>query len=151
MTDGPKSKLWVFLNSNFGLFMMSSIVLSFMTWSYTQWTDSLEKKKVLSEKLTKLETEVSYRVQVMQNYFESECSEHSNLSRKTFKDIDEICGDNVGLLLRGIGIENARDFVMAFSDLTGLSLSTQFLVNAKALDIIARGSSKTYSEDDFCK
>lgn len=90
MADRLKSKLWEFLNSNFGLFIMSSIVLSFITWSYTQWADSLEKKKVLSEKLTKLDTEISYRVQVMQNYFESECSEHSNLSRKTFKDIDEI-------------------------------------------------------------
>ncbi len=92
MADGLKSKLWGFLNSNFGLFIMSSIVLSFITWSYTQWTDSLEEEKVLSERLTKLETEISYRVQVMQNYFESECSEHSNLSLKTFKDIDEIYG-----------------------------------------------------------
>lgn len=90
MADRAESKLWVFLNSNFGLFMMSSIVLSLITWSYTQWTDSLEQKRVISEKLTKLETEISYRVQVMQNYFESECSEHSNLSRKTIKDIEKI-------------------------------------------------------------
>lgn len=92
MADEPKSKLWVFLNSSFGLFLMSSIVVSFITWSYTQWTDSLEAKKVLSERVAKLDTEISYRVQVLQNYFESECSEHSNLSRKTFKDIDEIYG-----------------------------------------------------------
>lgn len=90
MAKELKSKLWVFLNSNFGLFMMSSIVVSFITWSYTQWTDSLEKEKVLSEKLTKLETEFSYRVQVMQNYFESECVDHDQIGRKTVDDIDQI-------------------------------------------------------------
>jgi len=90
MADGRQSKVWEFLNSNFGLFIMSSIVVSFMTWSYTQWTDSLEKKQELSEKVTKLDTEISYRVQVMQNYFESECSNESHLSRDTFQDIDDI-------------------------------------------------------------
>jgi hypothetical protein len=90
MTEGQKSKIWILLNSNFGLFIMSSIVLSFITWSYTQWTDSLEKKKVISEKSVKLKTEISYRVQLMQNYFVAECSEHSYLSRKTFEDIGEI-------------------------------------------------------------
>lgn len=70
--------------------MMSSIVLSFISWSYTQWTDSLEKEKDLSEKVTRLNTEITYRVQVMQNYFESECSDPQNLSIDTFMDIDEI-------------------------------------------------------------
>ena len=90
MADGQKSKLWEFLNSNFGLFIMSSVVISFITWSYTQWNDSLEREKVLAEKISKLETEIFYRVKVMHNYFESECSEDRNLSRKTFEDIDEI-------------------------------------------------------------
>jgi len=70
--------------------MMSSIVLSFITWSYTQWMDSLEKEKVVTEKSTMLNTEISYRVQVMQNYFESECSVAHNLSSETFEDINDI-------------------------------------------------------------
>lgn len=90
MSNGRKSQIWEFLNSNFGLFIMSSIVLSFITWSYTHWTESLEQKQALSETVTKLDTEISYRVQVMQNYFESECSDQSNLSYNTFQDIDEI-------------------------------------------------------------
>jgi len=90
MANELKSKLWVFLNSNFGLFLMSSVVLSFITWSYTQWMDALEKEKALSEQSTKLNTEISYRVQVIHNYFESECSDPQNLSIDTFMDIEEI-------------------------------------------------------------
>jgi hypothetical protein len=84
-----KAKIWDFLNSNFGLFMMSSIVLSFITWSYAQWTDSLEKEKIQSEKFTMLETELSYRLQVMNNYFESECAAERR-GANTLTDIGNI-------------------------------------------------------------
>jgi len=90
MTNTFKSKSWEFLNSNFGLFMMSSIVLSFITWGYTQWTDSLEKEKALSEKFAMLSTEISYRVLVMDNYFESKCSASEHLGMHTFRDIEDI-------------------------------------------------------------
>lgn len=89
MANKFKSQSWVFLNSNFGLFMMSSIVLSFITWSYAQWTDSLEKEKARSAKFELLGTEISYRVQVMDNYFESECTAEK-LGIDTFRDLEEI-------------------------------------------------------------
>jgi len=89
MANKFKSKLWEFLNSSFGLFLMSSVALSFITWSYTQWTDSLEKEKVLSVKYAMLSTEISYRVQVLDNYFESECTPEK-LGVGTFLDIQNI-------------------------------------------------------------
>lgn len=104
MANNFKSKAWVFLNSNFGLFMMSSIVVSFITWSYTQWTDSLEKEKALSEKSTMLSTEISYRVQVMKNYFESECAAEK-LGIGTFRDIQGIY--SAGSNHKAIFAENA--------------------------------------------
>lgn len=129
MTDQLKSKLWVFLNSNFGLFMMSSIVLSFITWSYTQWTDSLQKEKAMTEKRTKLMTEISYRVQVMENYFESECSDHKNLSRKTFTDIDDIYG--AAPSYKAIFPENAgKDFhtlIWEMSTIKGKTAKPQYI------------------------
>ncbi len=67
--------------------------------------DSLKKEKILCEKLTKLSTEISYRAQLMQNYFESECSDHQNLSPKTFTDTDEIYGAAPGY--KAIFPENA--------------------------------------------
>ena len=90
MAEETKSRLWTFLNSNFGLFILGSVVVSFISWSYTQWSDALESSKITTEKILKLETEVSYRVQLLQNYFDSECTEPSELSAKTFDDIDEI-------------------------------------------------------------
>lgn len=89
MANKFKSKLWNFLNSSFGLFLMSSVALSFITWSYTQWTDSLEKEKVLSEKFAMLSTEISYRVLVLDNYFESECTAEK-LGIGTFRAIQNI-------------------------------------------------------------
>ena len=89
----PKSagtKLWEFLNSSFGLFLLSSVVLSLVTWMYTEVTQSIEQRVVNSEKATKLDTEISYRVQLLHNYFQSECAEHRNLSRSTFLDIQDL-------------------------------------------------------------
>jgi hypothetical protein len=88
-----RSRLWAFLNSSFGLFVLSSVVLSFMTWAYTEVSHSIEQRKVTTESITKLKTEMSYRIRLINDYFESECSEDSILTergKKTFEDIRSI-------------------------------------------------------------
>jgi hypothetical protein len=85
-----RSRLWAFLNSSFGLFVLSSVVLSFMTWAYTEVSHSIEQRKVTTESITKLKTEMSYRIRLINDYFESECSEDSILNergKKTFEDL----------------------------------------------------------------
>lgn len=88
--QSSESRLWTFLNSNFGLFVLSSIVLSFITWAYTEVSQSIEHQKVTMVSVTKLTTEMSYRIRLIENYFVSECSEDSNLSPQTFVDIQDI-------------------------------------------------------------
>lgn len=85
-----KARLWTFLNSSFGLFVLSSIVVSFLTWAYTEFSQSVEQRELTLESVTKLTTEVSYRIQLMENYFASECAVPDNLKHETFADIREI-------------------------------------------------------------
>jgi hypothetical protein len=62
---GSQSKLWTFLNSNFGLFILSSIVLGLISWGYTTLqTRSAEnvQKRVLERRLV---TEMRYRVLIV--------------------------------------------------------------------------------------
>ena len=84
------AQLWKFLNSSFGLFLLSSVVLSLVTWMYTEVSQSIEQRIVDAEKATKLDTEISYRIRLLDNYSQSECSERSILSRDTFVDIRDI-------------------------------------------------------------
>ncbi len=84
------ARLWTFLNSNFGLFVLSSIVVSFMGWAYTEFSQSIEQRELTMESVTKLTTEVSYRIQMIDSYFESECMVPDNLEQRTFDEIREI-------------------------------------------------------------
>jgi len=88
--DESGSKLWVFLNSKFGMFFFSSIVLSFVTWSYAEMTHSIEQRNVNAEIATKLDTEISYRILLMQNHFKSDCSDPDHLNWGTFQNIQNI-------------------------------------------------------------
>ena len=88
--SSSRERLWKFLNSSFGLFLLSSVGLSFLTWLYTAVSQAIEQRAVIAEKTTKLDTEISYRIRLLTNYFESDCADHSNLSRSTFEDIQHI-------------------------------------------------------------
>ncbi|MGE5056965.1 MAG: hypothetical protein ACM3WP_22635 [Acidobacteriota bacterium] len=57
---GPR-KLWTFLNSAFGLFVLSSIVLASLSFGYHQWTKSQEREI----RIEQLDIEISLRLQDM--------------------------------------------------------------------------------------
>ena len=84
------AQLWKFLNSSFGLFLLSSVGLSLVTWMYTEVSQSIEQRIVNAEKATELDTEISYRIRLLNNYFQSDCADHKVLSLATFEDIRDI-------------------------------------------------------------
>lgn len=68
-TPPQKLTLWTFLNSKFGLLIFSSIVVFFITNSYSTWTARNEAKvEVLQEKL-KILSEINYRIYVIDYEF----------------------------------------------------------------------------------
>ena len=101
-----RPQLWGFLNSSFGLFFLSSIVLSLVTWSYTELSHTIQQRSANAQSVTKLNTEIDYRIRLIENYFNSECSEHSNVSEKTFSDIRNIY--NAGPKYQSIFPENKQ-------------------------------------------
>jgi len=83
-------QLWEFLNSNFGLFLLSSVGLSLVTWVYTEVSQSVEQRIFYAELATDLDTEIEYRIRLMNNYFQSDCADHQVVSRATIEDIRDI-------------------------------------------------------------
>jgi len=54
--------LWAFLNSSFGLFVLSSVVLSSFTFGFTRWRDAIQEVKTRRELSRKLDLEIGNRV-----------------------------------------------------------------------------------------
>lgn len=66
--DPPKSKLWIFLNSAFGLWLLGSVTVAVITWKYqtmqTERREAFERR----ESRQKLQDEISTRFQVAEYY-----------------------------------------------------------------------------------
>jgi hypothetical protein len=64
--DSDKTKrstsLWAFLNSSFGVFLLSSVVLGALSFSYTQWRDYTAHKQAAEQ----LDLEIALRIQAME-------------------------------------------------------------------------------------
>lgn len=76
MSTGFKSKLWVFLNSAFGLFLLSSIFLGLLSFSYGQWVKNSERQR----KAEQLNLEISLRLREMKSLSQGKDSQrYSNL------------------------------------------------------------------------
>jgi hypothetical protein len=58
----PDSKLLGFLNSNFGLFLLSSVFLAIFSWSYHQWTTYLGDAKENEKAHQRVSLEVMNRL-----------------------------------------------------------------------------------------
>ena len=98
--------LWHFLNSNFGLFLLSTFFLSFSSWIYTQWTQGLEQDRVRTQSIRKLETEINYRTRLMDNFFASECADNTNIGSHTIESLKKMYNANSRSSFKGVFTEN---------------------------------------------
>jgi hypothetical protein len=57
-----RKAVWSFLNSSLGLWVLSSLVLGFITWSYTHWEEKRSRQESLFEVARKLDTEIADRI-----------------------------------------------------------------------------------------
>lgn len=55
------ARFWKFLNSSFALWMLSTMFISFGSWSYTVWADGRKRESYKQEQIKKLDTEISSR------------------------------------------------------------------------------------------
>ena len=57
-----KSKTWEFLNSSFGIWLLSSVALGLITWGYTQISQSIAADKKNATEIEKHNIEIAARV-----------------------------------------------------------------------------------------
>lgn len=68
LSKPKQSKIWKFLNSSFGIFLLSSVVLAFITTLHTNYQISVAKAQTKNQKIEQLDNEISNRIyQVLYN------------------------------------------------------------------------------------
>jgi len=56
-----RKRLWEFLNSHFGLFLLSSVVVGFLSWGYTQYDKQRMEYNQKISTIDKLDAELTHR------------------------------------------------------------------------------------------
>jgi len=56
-----KKRIWSFLNSNFGLWLLSSVMVGLITFGYTKLNDHLAEKRLKERQVVKLDIEIEGR------------------------------------------------------------------------------------------
>lgn len=73
LTENKEGKfgIWQFLNSNFGLWLLSTVAVGFITWSYTKWKETKEARADRDYKISMLDAEITYRLNNVEQHLES--------------------------------------------------------------------------------
>jgi hypothetical protein len=80
-TTAPKS-LWAFVNSSFGVFFLSSVVLGFLSFSYTAWRDHKTRQRGVEQ----LDLEIALRLHAI----EAMCGGAQNRRYSNFVNVDAV-------------------------------------------------------------
>jgi hypothetical protein len=64
-------KLLTFLNSALGIWLLSTIVVGLLSWSYTVWRDSRASASQTAETIRRLDAEIASRIHFLQSYLPS--------------------------------------------------------------------------------
>lgn len=78
-----KNKIWIFLNSSFGIWLLSSVALSIITWGYTQITSAVSENRKNLIDIAKHDAEIgtrikSYKIKLSKSQSISEYFEANN-------------------------------------------------------------------------
>ncbi|MBI1307039.1 MAG: hypothetical protein GC181_10595 [Bacteroidetes bacterium] len=116
----PKMTFWKLLNSNFGLFLLSSIVLTFISWSYSQ-IQSHNQQKAEHIRITKrLSAEMKYRMILLDNKMQTCMTISDSLRIKPMWDVNDIFYGRSVALMNGVSRETEFDPVFPEYDNRGV-------------------------------
>ncbi|MES9930334.1 MAG: hypothetical protein ABW158_19655 [Candidatus Thiodiazotropha sp. 6PDIVS] len=82
-----RSKVWELLNSAFILWILSTIVISGITWAYTSWKETIEKEVQYSDEVLAIDLELAARLQFFDSNLRQQASRNSVLSISTMKTL----------------------------------------------------------------
>lgn len=66
-----QAKLWKFVNTTFGIWLLSTVAVGLITWSFTSWNENKEKERITKESIRKLDVEIFVRVNNFSKLLES--------------------------------------------------------------------------------
>ncbi len=60
---GRSAKLWKFLNSSFGIWLLATVAVGALSWGYTKWEAARAAEALFKSSITKLDIEINSRLQ----------------------------------------------------------------------------------------
>jgi len=66
------TKLWKFLNSSFGIWLLTTVVIGTLTWAYTRWENERAAKALFRSNIAKIDIEINSRIQGIYDTLSSE-------------------------------------------------------------------------------
>jgi hypothetical protein len=82
------SEIWVFLNSTFGIFVLSSVFISLFSWTYTQWSTSRAQGRELERTWQRLHVELSNRARYLERITDPFSSREYKVIREAIYGFD---------------------------------------------------------------
>lgn len=99
-----KNKYWEFINSSFGIWLLSSVVIALITWGYTQISQSIADSRKNRTELRKYDIEIEGRFQILKSRLQN-LQQNANY----FDAIMDFSSGNNGIIFneyRGKGVRS---------------------------------------------
>lgn len=74
-TKSKWAKFWAFLNTSFGIWLLSTVAVGLITWGYTQWEENHTKSIENRQLIRKIDLEIAARL----SYFEPKLTSAKNI------------------------------------------------------------------------
>lgn len=114
------SAVWSFLNSNFGLFICSSVFITFISWAYNEVQQSSKGKMERELSIQKLMTEIKYRNILLASRIDDYYYQEDSLNYDVLDEIKIVFkGDTEELIS---GKQETTDFTPIFPEYAKRSL-----------------------------
>jgi hypothetical protein len=97
--SSKESGLWKFCNSNFGLFVMSTIFISLFSWTYGQWTASRRRHEEHEKTWQRLKVEVLNRERYVEKMTQRFSSREYKVIREAIYGRDSLANVNPSWIL----------------------------------------------------
>lgn len=137
-----KNDLWSFLNSAFGIWALSSIVIGIITWTFTQYEDCTSKFVFYEDRFAKLLTEYQFREGRYKAAMANANFDYKKAETFRGPDTEYIFSEFKGKTLADISSDLIRSFgnLSIYSDIESFDADSKYL----QIDYGSNGSKRTF-------
>lgn len=84
-------KIWTFVNSSFGIWLLSTVIIGLATFLYGQYQTKIDRSKLHSDLKRKLNVEISYKINSFYQATKT-CQSSSSFNENMFEDLPYYVG-----------------------------------------------------------